>query len=81
VNGVAATDGLAAPSNGGITIEPTPGTPSAANASAPAEPQAPAVAERIVDGRTTYILNSILQDVIKKGTGRRALALGRADIA
>nr|WP_073524712.1 penicillin-binding protein 1A [Pseudomonas fluorescens] len=81
VNGVVATDGLAAPDNGGITIEPTPGTPSAANASAPTEPQAPAVAERIVDGRTTYILNSILQDVIKKGTGRRALALGRADIA
>ena len=81
VNGVAATDGLAVPSNGGITIEATPGTPSAANAGAPAEPQAPAVAERIVDGRTTYILNSILQDVIKKGTGRRALALGRADIA
>ena len=34
-----------------------------------------------MDGRTTYILNSILEDVIKKGTGRRALALGRADIA
>jgi penicillin-binding protein 1A len=44
-------------------------------------PQAPAVAERIVDGRTTYILNSMLQDVIKRGTGRRALALGRPDIA
>jgi penicillin-binding protein 1A len=28
-------------------------------------PQAPAVAERIVDGRTTYILNSMLEDVIK----------------
>jgi penicillin-binding protein 1A len=81
VNGVAAPDGIAAPSNGGITIEPTPGAAPAANAPAPTEPQAPAVAERIVDGRTTYILNSILEDVIKKGTGRRALALGRADIA
>ncbi|WP_411829017.1 penicillin-binding protein 1A [Pseudomonas haemolytica] len=81
VNGVAATDGLAAPANGGITIEPAPGTAPAANAPGTTEPQAPAVAERIVDGRTTYILNSILQDVIKKGTGRRALALGRADIA
>ncbi|EFQ65640.1 penicillin binding protein 1A [Pseudomonas fluorescens WH6] len=80
VNGMAATDGLAAPSNGGITIEPTPGT-APTTAAAPTEPQAPAVAERIVDGRTTYILNSILEDVIKKGTGRRALALGRADIA
>ncbi|WP_375066980.1 penicillin-binding protein 1A [Pseudomonas sp. AMR01] len=83
VNGQAAPDGIAAPTNGGITIEPTPGTVPATNANptAPAEPQAPAVAERIVDGRTTYILNSILEDVIKKGTGRRALALGRADIA
>jgi len=43
--------------------------------------QAPAVAERIVDPRTTYILTSMLQDVIKRGTGRRALAMGRGDIA
>ncbi|KFF81251.1 penicillin-binding protein 1A [Pseudomonas syringae] len=48
---------------------------------APAQPQAPAVAERIVDGRTTYILNSMLQDVIKRGTGRRALSMNRPDIA
>ena len=81
VNGVVASDGLAAPSNGGITIEPTPGATPVANPAAAPEPQAPAVAERVVDGRTTYILNSILEDVIKKGTGRRAMALGRADIA
>ncbi|WP_410524982.1 penicillin-binding protein 1A [Pseudomonas protegens] len=43
--------------------------------------QPPAVAERIIDGRTTYILNSMLQDVIKLGTGRRALSLGRTDLA
>ncbi|MCY1392657.1 Penicillin-binding protein 1A [compost metagenome] len=43
--------------------------------------QAPAAAERIIDGRTTYILNSMLEDVIKRGTGRRALALGRSDLA
>jgi len=49
-------------------------------ASATAAP-APAVAERIVDGRTTYILTSMLQDVIKRGTGRRALSMGRGDIA
>ncbi|WP_370623258.1 penicillin-binding protein 1A [Pseudomonas extremaustralis] len=81
VNGMVATDGLAAPSNGGITIEPTPGAVPATNSATPTEPQAPAVAERVVDARTTYILNSILEDVIKKGTGRRAMALGRADIA
>ncbi|MBJ2266487.1 penicillin-binding protein 1A [Pseudomonas sp. MF6772] len=77
-NGVAASDGLAAPANSGITIEPTPG---AAPTDAAPAPAAPAVAERIVDGRTTYILTSMLQDVIKRGTGRRALALGRTDLA
>lgn len=44
-------------------------------------PQVPAVAEQIIDGRTSYILTSMLQDVIKRGTGRRALALGRTDLA
>jgi len=47
----------------------------------PVDPAAPAIAPRIVDGRTTYILNSMLQDVIKRGTGRRALAMNRPDIA
>jgi penicillin-binding protein 1A len=58
-------------------------SPSVVPASAPVttEPPAPAVAERIVDGRTTYILNSMLQDVIKRGTGRRALSMNRPDIA
>jgi penicillin-binding protein 1A len=41
----------------------------------------PAAAERIVDERTTFILTSMLQDVIKRGTGRRALAMGRSDLA
>jgi penicillin-binding protein 1A len=45
------------------------------------DPAAPAVAERIVDGRTTFILNSMLEDVIKLGTGRRALSMNRPDIA
>lgn len=44
-------------------------------------PQVPVVAEQIIDGRTSYILTSMLQDVIKRGTGRRALALGRTDLA
>ena len=55
----------------------------------PAEPQPdasapavePVVAERIIDERTAYIMTSMLQDVIKRGTGRRAMALGRDDLA
>jgi penicillin-binding protein 1A len=38
-------------------------------------------APRIADERAMYILHSMLKDVITKGTGRRALALGRDDIA
>ena len=38
-------------------------------------------APKIADERAMYILHSMLKDVITKGTGRRALALGRDDIA
>ncbi|WP_207388969.1 penicillin-binding protein 1A [Azotobacter chroococcum] len=46
----------------------------------PAAPE-PIAAERIVDARTTYIMTSMLQDVIKRGTARRALEMGRSDLA
>ncbi|WP_410017466.1 penicillin-binding protein 1A [Pseudomonas sp. 6D_7.1_Bac1] len=75
-----ASSGIAAPANATFTVNPTPGEAPAAQATQAAA-QAPAVAERIIDGRTTFILNSMLEDVIKLGTGRRALALGRSDIA
>jgi len=38
-------------------------------------------APRVMDARVAFIIDSILQDVIKRGTGRRALALKRNDIA
>jgi len=75
--------GLAAPEQA-ISVAPMPGeAPSAAGQVTPPPqmPQTPAVAEQIIDGRTSYILTSMLQDVIKRGTGRRALALGRSDLA
>jgi penicillin-binding protein 1A len=40
-------------------------------------PQAP----RVMDARVNFILDSILQDVITRGTGRRALVLERKDLA
>ncbi len=40
----------------------------------------PKQAERAMDERIVYIMNSILQDVIKRGTGRRARVLGRNDL-
>lgn len=53
---------------------------SLADASEPAR-QEPVYAEQIIDERTAYIMTSMLQDVIKRGTGRKALAMGRGDIA
>ncbi|CAN7418712.1 penicillin-binding protein 1A [Pseudomonas sp. LjRoot71] len=44
-------------------------------------PAEPIQAEQIIDGRTAYIMTSMLQDVIKRGTGRRAMAMGRDDLA
>jgi penicillin-binding protein 1A len=38
-------------------------------------------ADRVMDERTHYLINNMLQDVIQRGTGRRALALGRNDLA
>ena len=39
------------------------------------------VAKRIVSPQNIYIMNSILRDVVKRGTGRRALVLNRNDLA
>jgi len=38
-------------------------------------------APRVIDGRNAYIMQNMLQDVIRKGTGRRARSLGRSDLA
>lgn len=46
-----------------------------------AESQQLPEAERIMDPRVAFIINSILQDVITRGTGRKARVLKRSDIA
>jgi penicillin-binding protein 1A len=38
-------------------------------------------APRIIDERVTYVLTSMLEDVIQRGTGRRAKVLKRNDLA
>lgn len=55
----------------------------AAPRTAPSEknPAPVSVAEQVVDSRTTYLLTNMLQDVIKRGTGRAASAMHRPDIA
>ena len=41
----------------------------------------PPPAPRIMDARVSFIIDSILKDVITRGTGRKALVLERSDIA
>ncbi|GAA6135486.1 peptidoglycan glycosyltransferase/peptidoglycan DD-transpeptidase MrcA [Oceaniserpentilla sp. 4NH20-0058] len=43
--------------------------------------QFPPLAPRIMDARVNYLMYTMLQDVIKQGTGKRALALNRTDLA
>ena len=37
-------------------------------------------AERVISPQVSFIMNDIMRDVITRGTGRRALALGRRDL-
>ena len=83
-----------AEANTSNTAAPAPATQ--ADASAPrvyydgagdtATAQVPALnpedfAPQAIDPRTAYILTNMLQDVIKRGTGRRAQSLNRTDLA
>ena len=43
--------------------------------------EGPPPAPRVMDERVNFIIDSILKDVITRGTGRRALVLERSDIA
>lgn len=38
-------------------------------------------AERVIDARNAFIMSNMMQDVIRGGTGTRAMALGRIDLA
>ncbi|WP_410017164.1 penicillin-binding protein 1A [Pseudomonas sp. 5P_3.1_Bac2] len=70
---------LQAPSTSQPQPQPEAQDSDLAQAQTPSSPVA--TAEKILDPRTAYIMTSMLQDVIKRGTGRRALALGRDDLA
>jgi penicillin-binding protein 1A len=38
-------------------------------------------AKRIISSQNAYLMNSLLRDVVRYGTGRKALSLGRTDLA
>lgn len=39
------------------------------------------IARRVVEERNVFLMNSMLRDVVNRGTGRRALQLNRSDLA
>ena len=39
------------------------------------------VAPRVISERNAYLIRSMMEDVIRRGTGRKALQLGRGDLA
>ncbi|OZB19924.1 MAG: peptidase [Marinobacter sp. 34-60-7] len=53
----------------GLTLTPTEDEPE------------PRIMERLADERSVFMMHSIMQDVIRRGTGTRAQALGRSDLA
>jgi penicillin-binding protein 1A len=44
-------------------------------------PKIPPIAPRVISAQTSWLIHSMLSDVVSQGTGRRALALGRQDLA
>lgn len=46
-----------------------------------AERQTARLAPQVMDERTHYLIYSMMKDVVKRGTGTKALALGRKDLA
>jgi penicillin-binding protein 1A len=77
--------GYAAIANGGFRVTPyfiDRVVDESGNLLSQTEPaRADREAPRIIEPQDAFILNSMLQDVIRVGTGRKALSLGRPDLA
>lgn len=58
----------------------TTSTPEKADANDSTAPL-PHLAPRVLDEQNAYLMYTMMRDVIRRGTGRRALSLGRSDIA
>jgi penicillin-binding protein 1A len=66
-----------------VLQESTAATSDADSASSadPATSDEPRHAKRVVDAANVYLMTSMMQDVVKRGTGRKAMQLGRRDLA
>ena len=47
----------------------------------PIDEHSPVLAKRVIDARNAFLITSMMRDVIKRGTGRGAMVLGRNDLA
>ncbi len=78
-------EGYAVFANGGYRIEPyiiQEIQDSDGNTLARVDPPiAGTTAARVIDARNAYVMDSLMRDVIRAGTGTRARKLGRSDIA
>lgn len=68
-------------SQGKVIFEHNPAIAVAADAVAAEPGNKVLAAPRVLSAQVAYLTTSLLQDAIKNGTGRRALALGRNDLA
>ncbi len=72
--------------NGGATVIKTSLSPissaqAATNSAMSADANTPKLAPRALDARTTYLIGSLLHDVVRRGTGAGAMVLKRNDLA
>lgn len=44
-------------------------------------PLTPKYAKRVISAQNAYVMNSIMRDVVARGTGRKAMKIGRNDLA
>jgi penicillin-binding protein 1A len=71
----------APPATPPVAETPVPEIGETGRAAAADAPPPPRIMHRLADERSVYILHSMMQDVIRRGTGRRARVLGRDDLA
>lgn len=64
-----------------VAVPPTTEAGVTAPEATPSPPAGPNLAPRIIDSRNAYLVTSLLMDVVKRGTGRKAMELGRNDLA
>ncbi|MCB1636467.1 MAG: penicillin-binding protein 1A, partial [Xanthomonadales bacterium] len=75
------SDDPAAISGSGAQTAPLAGAETATETDVIEDPTGPNLAPRAIDERNAFLITSMMRDVVKRGTGRAAMALGRNDLA